>query len=277
MGDSSTYKRKRFVLVCGMARSGTTLLQKILDAHCDGMVAAETWQLHTDVIFLEAHPGRFTYGMPLQRCIEIAGRRCRAYYDELDRFVAGEGENTYIGDKIPPLATMGPASQAVLASAGYIPTVVMAMRHPLDVFFSAWERWGEEMYSMFSPFMVQFLPDDTLEMKFARVWSCGFRSFKDVTCPKALVRYELLVSEPERVARELCQFLGVEFDSDMLTDAFREDTRIWGDPKFYKTGGVHDRSVGRWKNEDPEHVARVRDALRLISAQELELTGYELG
>ncbi len=72
------------------------------------------------------------------------------------------------------------------------------------------------------------------------------------------LRYERLVTEPEPTLRELCAFLGEDYDPAMLdpSTARAEDPRFLNNPNAAEP--ISARSVGRWKTDlSPEERADV--------------------
>src|SRR5207245_1277933 len=72
-----------------------------------------------------------------------------------------------------------------------------------------------------------------------------------------VVRFEELVRQPEKVLRELCNFLGLEFDEKMvaphaekekkMTDGIHGLSRMLGDIKFHTHRRVDAGVADRWK------------------------------
>jgi hypothetical protein len=52
--------------------------------------------------------------------------------------------------------------------------------------------------------------------------------FDELTCPKAILRYEEFASEPERMTRQLCQFLNIDYLSDVLDFYLHEHHPLGG-------------------------------------------------
>lgn len=87
-------------------------------------------------------------------------------------------------------------------------------------------------------------------------------------------RYEALVTEPERVVRALCEFLGIEYAPEMLeryrgNDAIRART----DTTHHETyEAITDRMIAEWQSK------LTRDQVRAIEGLvggELERSGYQ--
>jgi acyl transferase domain-containing protein/acyl-CoA synthetase (AMP-forming)/AMP-acid ligase II/acyl carrier protein/alpha/beta superfamily hydrolase len=72
---------------------------------------------------------------------------------------------------------------------------------------------------------------------------------------RCLIRYEDLVKEPAKVTEELCQFLGVPFDSSLLnpyegermTDGVYDKSMSVGDPNFHKRKQIDPNLADSWK------------------------------
>jgi hypothetical protein len=78
------------------------------------------------------------------------------------------------------------------------------------------------------------------------------------------VRFERLVKDPEPVGRDLCRFLGLEFDADMLqpyaekrrrmTDGVSELTPMVGDPKFHRHSTIDPAVADCWQQQQTDYV-----------------------
>ncbi len=76
------------------------------------------------------------------------------------------------------------------------------------------------------------------------------------------VSFEELLEEPERVLRGVCDFLGLEFNRDMLqpyrdkqtsmTDGIHAQSRMLGDVKFHQYTGVDAGVANRWRAQHRE-------------------------
>lgn len=91
-----------------------------------------------------------------------------------------------------------------------------------------------------------------------------------------ILRYEALVSRPEECVAELCDFLGIRFDRNIL-HRYREQTATRdlskvAQPKLSEP--ISESWVQRWKQ--PEHASRVRDFVNYPGILDMLLrTGYE--
>jgi hypothetical protein len=91
------------------------------------------------------------------------------------------------------------------------------------------------------------------------------------------VRYEDLTADPERHLREICQFLGLTFSTDMLSiekaprDVVEQDKESWFTNLW---SGINQKSVGKWRTKMTPHEQSV---FATVAGEELEQCGYELG
>src|SRR5262249_42848146 len=61
------------------------------------------------------------------------------------------------------------------------------------------------------------------------------------------VQYEAITTAPEHAARDICAFLGLAFDSVMLTPAAADGSLSPGNSSFGDMTGIADTSVARWR------------------------------
>jgi hypothetical protein len=89
------------------------------------------------------------------------------------------------------------------------------------------------------------------------------------------VRYEDLLDDPERVARDLCDFIDVEFDPGMLSYYERAGTIIAGQPfpdEHKNLARPPTKGLRDWKQElDPSAIALFEQ----LAGDALDLFGYE--
>lgn len=89
------------------------------------------------------------------------------------------------------------------------------------------------------------------------------------------VKYETLVREPERVLKEVCAFLGEDYDPEMLEFHKTEFCQNRGSTKDHKPLGspVSDEYIGIYK-----HLLSIRDqqVFAAVAGEQLKKYGYEL-
>jgi hypothetical protein len=164
---------------------------------------------------------------------------CELYHD-LQRAIAPR----LLLDKSPAYGL----NPAALAHAEHIfdgALYVHLSRHPHSTMRSFAEHHMEQVYFNHDGF--------TARQAAELVWSLTHANVRNFlrTVPaarQAHVRYEDLVTQPERTVRALCSTIGLEFDAELLhpyrnkdrkiPSGLRPDSKPLGDPKFHSFEGI---------------------------------------
>ena len=145
--------------------------------------------------------------------------------------------------------------------------VVVCVRDVRDFLLSYQRRWEvgpedhqERLQRLYHPILTSLL------------WKSSMRQLslvKDLVPRRnfAILKYEDLVSDPEREVRRLCQVIGEEFESGMLEVGTHNSSFVGSSEK-----GIFALSVGRWKEK-----LTVEEACwaHTIAGREMEAVGYE--
>jgi glycosyltransferase involved in cell wall biosynthesis len=150
---------------------------------------------------------------------------------------------------------------------------VFLQRNPLDVAASYKATWG--------------IPVDELTGEVLSANSYDFchglfclESYFSLPSPnKYVLSYEALVRDPVEVASDLCKFLCIDFQPQMLEFYLKTDfsssygAAVVGDPRASKTPGPLDKkSIGRWKaNLAPDELVKI---MRLLGTKIFRKLGY---
>jgi len=237
------------VFVVGCPRSGTTLLQRILDAHADLAVANDTHfvtrsveklglasqalagdaiPLTDEVLAAACGYHRFPRLGLDQAAIERAAARSSTYasfvgalYEEL---ATSKGKR-FGGEKTPDFVRRLPLLHALFPET----RTVHIIRDGRDVILSLLQ-WATPTKG---PGRLATWADEPLATA-ALWWEWQVRSGREARArvgeDRCLeLRYESLAGEPEPEAQRLCRFLGLDYDPGML--AFHEGRRR-DDPKL---------------------------------------------
>lgn len=242
---------RRAILIVGMPRSGTTLVDQILGAHPSVAAGGESRALHAAI---ESIPGVRAPGSihpPLDRVRGPALRRARAsYLGALDAIAKGADRVT---DKMPQNFLHLGLLPALLPGAG----VVHCRRDPRDTALSCYFRnfVGGNAFSTDLAWIAAFMRGYRRLMRhWARVLPEACAGFRPVE-----VRYEDLSDDPGTHAPALLAALGLPWDEACLGFGKRRTMRPTLEPDQVGRG-VYASSVARWTRYE-RHLAPFVEAM----------------
>lgn len=240
------------LFVVGFPRSGTTLLEQLLDAHPDLASFDEQPFLQRLVTRMNAAPPGYPEGLATMSAARRREDRKR-YFADVARQRPDLGarrpvdKNPLYLIRLPLVAALFPDAQAVLA-----------LRHPCDVVLSCW------MQNFRAPaFAVTFETLASTARMYDRVFRTYF-SFRDaIGVPTHVLRYEDLVADVEGEGRRLFAFLGLDWRDELLGFTERAKTRgVISTPSYTQVvQPVNRRAVGRWQAWRPWFEGEVLDVL----------------
>lgn len=234
------------------ARSGSTLLRFLLDAHPDLSCPAETnlpalchqmvntWSLVAGYPIPGTAPGQLA-GLPVE---VIEG--LRRSVDLMVSSYLGRVGKTWFCDK-----SLGSARHAKLLLQVYPQAKFLCLyRHPMDVIASGIEAcpWGLSGYG-FDPYIASTPGNSVFAL--ARFWletTAEIMSIEEDFEERCLrLRYEDLVSSPGLVMSEVFSFLGLPPVADIVSRCFGSEPETFGtsDYKIWHTNEITADSVGR--------------------------------
>jgi protein-tyrosine sulfotransferase len=250
--DGRTVKPGPPVFVVCNGRSGSTLLRFLLDAHPDLACPPETnlpqmaAQLATVWSLIEGAPLAAERGdePPVIPDAAIAGVR-RALDEMTGSYLARRGRKRYC-DKSLGTARFAPLLLRIFPQAKFL----CLYRHPMDVIASGLEAcpWGLSGYG-FDAYIAS-TPGNSI-WALARFWVdsvAGTLSVEEqfaAACHR--IRYEDLVADPEAVAADIFEFLGVAAQPGISRKCFSPERERFGpaDYKIWHTSQISSQSVGR--------------------------------
>jgi len=251
------------VFVVGFPRSGTTLLEQLLDAH--EALASFDEQPFVQRLVKHLHERDDS----LQRALDglgddgIGELRAR-YFDDVASVVPALGARRPV-DKNP----LNLVRLSVLAPFFPDARVILAVRHPCDVVLSCY------MQNFRAPsFAVAFETLESCADMYDRVFAHWWQSRDGFALPVHVLRYEDLVADTEAESRRLFDFLQLEWDPSLLQ--FTERARRKGvisTPSYAQViEPVNRKAVGRWEKYRGHFSARALASL----APWIERFGYSL-
>jgi hypothetical protein len=237
---------QRVALLTGFPRSGTTLLEQVLDAHSD-LVSSEERDfigrelLHTVV----AGRGKISLIEALHGLRSEEIERERTKYFQAMEYLLNEpiGGRVHL-DKNPAYNLTIPLALRVFPEM----RLIVALRDPRDVVLSCYLR-----YLPLNAVSVQFLDIERTAERYALDMSAWLKFRNLIDVPWCEIRYEDTVANVESQARRALDTLSLAWDNQVLN--YRE--RLLGkkqvtSPTYEAVAQpVYTKAIGRWKNYEP--------------------------
>ncbi|GAB3358951.1 tetratricopeptide repeat-containing sulfotransferase family protein [Lysobacter tyrosinilyticus] len=226
------------VFVVGFPRSGTTLLEQLLDAHTDLVSFDEQPFLQRLVLELTDS------GRPLREALEALDGATidtlrRVYFRDVNRVVSGLGGRRAV-DKNPLNMVRLPLLQSIFPRA----QTVLAIRHPCDVVLSCY------MQNFRSPVLaLHFNTIENTARMYDQVFSHWLAAQADFHWPVFVLRNEDLIADTEATTRSLFEYLRLPWQPDLLafTDRASRKGAIKTPSYTQVIEKVNAKAVGRWE------------------------------
>lgn len=229
------------LFVVGFPRSGTTLLDQVLDAHPAIEVIEERPLVAAMIADLTTSGRRYPEDLDSLTATEILALE-EHYRRRLSRHTRRTGMRFTV-DKMPLNMVHVALIRRVFPGARFI----LALRHPCDVVLSCFMQdfgLNDWMAALTTPDMA------------ADLYSAAFAAWESyvaaVPTPALMVRYEDVVADLEREARRITAFLDLPFDPAMLT--FHEHARTretLSTPSASQvTQPIYRTALARWRRYD---------------------------
>jgi Tfp pilus assembly protein PilF len=234
----------RLAFLGGHPRSGTTLLEQVLDAHA-GVAALDEPTAFLDVLQPEFHKSK-----------ELSSARLntlrRLYTQALMREAGPAGTGKLLLDKNPSPTARLPLWLKVFPEL----RVLVALRDPRDVVLSCYFQ-----NIPLNATNVNFLSLERLARHYADlmdIW-LAVREWEGFTWLE--VRYEDTVADLEKEGRRVTEFLGLAWHEEQARFYEKSRSKQLYSPTYQDvTRPVYSRSVGRWRAYE-KHLAPILSAL----------------
>jgi tetratricopeptide (TPR) repeat protein len=232
---------RRLALLCGHARSGTTLLEQVLDSH-PGIVSAEETTTFLDDAFapLRRNLPPDAYMLPVLEAAKVpALQQSRAaYFQSMELSIGNPIAGRMLLDKNPVLTFIIPGFVRVLPETKFL----IALRDPRDVVLSCFMQPHP-----LNPVTAAYLTMAGAAQDYAAIMDI-WRTLKPLLAGHFLeVRYEDMVEDLESVARKTLDFLGVPWDDRVLGFDEHARQKMVRSPTYADvTQKVYQRARGRW-------------------------------
>jgi tetratricopeptide (TPR) repeat protein len=257
--DSATERLNpphRMAFLGGHARSGTTLLEQVLDAHPD-IISAEETTIFNDEAYT---PLRRNLTNETSMLAGLTGasndllRQLRQnYFHSMTAWLGQAPGQRLLIDKNPSLQVL------VVAFIRFFPEakLLIALRDPRDVILSC--------------FMLPHVPPTVASVNYLNLANTVTAYCRTMGIWQAIkpmlqnpwleVRYEDMVEDLESVARRSLAFLGVPWDAQVLGFDAHARQKLVRSPTYADvTQPVYKRAKGRWRNYQKylePHLARL--------------------
>ena len=256
---------RKMAVLASFPRSGTTLLEQVLDSHPSLVSSDEREAFGRDIfpaLWRSAQTPRPTAealdSIPLER---LAAQRERYFTYMAAALNEPIGDRVHL-DKSPTMTLLFPGVLRLFPEA----KLLIALRDPRDVVLSCFMQ-----YLPLNTHSVCFLSLERAARRYAHdmgIW----RRFREAICsPWLEIRYEDCVLHLEREARRALEFLELPWDPQVLNYRDRLKTKAVASPTYEAVSQpLYTSAIGRWKNYR-EHLEPCREILQPI----LDAFGYE--
>ena len=233
------------VLVVGMPRSGTTLVESILDAHPEGRGAGELPHLSEVSVGMMDQTGGLTAESVLKLTPAMLDAGAEEYLAVLRD--AGSGARRVV-DKMPHNFQLVGLATMMLPGA----SIVHCVRDPVDTCLSCY-------FTQLSPVHSYSNRMEDLGFAYGEYVKLMEHWRAVIDRPMLDVRYERMVTEAEERARELVEFTGLEWNEACL--------KFYQSKREVRTASVdqvrrpiYTSSVQRWRRYE-KHLGPLLDSL----------------
>jgi tetratricopeptide (TPR) repeat protein len=250
------------VFMLGFPRSGTTLLDLVLDGH-PGVTTLEEKMTTLPLLQALQHM-EGSYPASLAKLDDDAIRRLRAlYFETQQEFLVEDADGRVVVDKMPIRTVQVGMLSRIFPDARFI----FSLRHPCDVVLSNFMQ-----HYMVTDAFANFFTLANSATIYDKVMSLWQLYLEKLPVGHHIVRYEDLIGDLEGVSRGVLDFLGVEWDPAVLDYAARAKSRGRINTNSYHqvTETLYTRSRDRWRAYAP-HFEPLMDRL----GPHIDYFGYE--
>ena len=234
--------RKQAVLT-SFPRSGTTLLEQVLDSH-PGLVSSDEREIFGRDIFPAIWRSPTTPIPTVAALDEVPEERLKAQRDRYFAYVEAAlsqpiGDRVHL-DKNPPLTLLIPGMLRLIPQT----RLLIALRDPRDVVISCFMQ-----YLPLNTNSVCYLSLERTAARYAHDMDIWLRLKRMLCAPWLEVRYEDCVRQMEIEARRTLDFLDLPWDPAVLNYRDRLKEKPVNSPTYEAVSKpLYTSSIARWKN-----------------------------
>lgn len=258
----------RHALLLGHPRSGTTLLEQMLDAHPQ-IRSVEESDLYASTVEAglirrhEREAGEIPFGDWLRALPEHELESVRgSYFSRLWQEAGHPPQETTVIDKNPALTVCLARLPRCLPGT----KLIVVLRDPRDVCLSAYFQATKR-----TPWSVNWLSLEETVEQYAFTMDLWLQARPKLAQPWIETRYEDIIRNPSQEGARVTRFLGLEWESSQEDPAGHARGKLVRSPTHADVlQPVHSRAIGRWRRYE-KHLAPFQERL----APFLEAFGYE--
>jgi tetratricopeptide (TPR) repeat protein len=237
------FPAKKVAVLSSFPRSGTTLLEQVLDAH-SGLVSSDEREAFARDIFpamwltpaTPAPTADVFDRIPLERLSALRERYLTYMEAALNEPI---GERVHL-DKNPTMTLVLPGFLRLFPEA----RLLIAVRDPRDTIISCFMQ-----YLPLNPNSVCFLTLERTAERYAVDMGVWRKLRETIASPWLEVRYEDTVANLEKEARRALEFVGLPWEPGVLNYRERLGKKVVGSPTYEAVSQpLYTRAIGRWKN-----------------------------
>jgi tetratricopeptide (TPR) repeat protein len=234
---------RRMALLAGFPRSGTTLLEQVLDSHPQLVSSDEREAFGRDIF-----PAMWrTAKTPLPTVEALDAIPVERISEQRQRYFAymEAALNESIGDRMhldknPTMTLLIPGMLRLFPET----RLLIALRDPRDVIISCFMQ-----YLPLNPNSVCFLNLERAARRYANDMETWLRLREQVCAPWLEVRYEDCVADLEKQARRAVAFLEMPWTPQVLEYRERLKTKAVSSPTYEAVSKpLYSSAIGRWRN-----------------------------
>ena len=269
----------RLIFIGGSPRSGTTLVQNMLDSHPEVLGGPEFIHLDQIIILRRKLFGSIDRGWIDIICSkEDVDRHLNEFIEKLFLHLADSHNCKYYSEKTPMNVLVFPEVVELVPHAHFIHVI----RDPRAIVASMKQVKNRAVTKGFSP--PSFTASIPASIEYVKnCFEAGFTAEKNNRGKVLTVLYENLISNPERETRGICKFLGIEWNDRMLFPGEKKhlgeaaitvnSDELWYDSnKYYRN--VESKHVEKWQ-ENLTLCEKIKTMMGFKDNLELKQHGYD--
>ncbi len=257
------------IFIVGVGRSGTSMLQSMLNAHRDITFPPETHFIRSYLSgknkfgsvkeTMLSDPNLLKLNLPLREIIERNSNLESFYKDLLQEYMLRQGKK-YVGDKDPKNIEYLKLIHSVFPQA----IIIHIYRDPRAVIASRIKaKWsqGRPLWQHILAYKAQL--------------AYGRQKGSELFELYVEVKYEKLLEKTEEELKKICSTLDLEYDSNMVEFYKSSADVVQGEEISWKQNCFNPvmlQNIDKWKNELSEEQIK---SIELVLDNEMKMLGYD--